>query len=912
MESTPIAGQPAANGPSENVRAAQRRRARSRDRYLGLWIFAFTATVFAQTAGPIAASVPKAKPVTAVSIVASANPVCAGDDVTLSGTVVGGSAPVLMQWLKDGQPIPGATLVDLVLTDVPATAAGNYELIAQSALVMRKRSPFEDPKVVHSNVVALDVLTPPEGVAIGADLSACAGSTLTLTASIAAGSPPFEFQWFKDGSPLVGETASTLVLPNLDALTHDGSYSVEVRNACTVSPVPPVVPAQPFVLATIPPLGTPTIVRTPDVDSICVGGALTYSASVSGGGTVAWQWRKDGVPIVGATGDTFVIASAMEADSGDYDVVATDECVSVASAVAALAVKVPPIVSVSPSDSAVLPGGSATFHVAATGTETLHFQWYHDAVAIPGATSATLVLSAISSLDAGYYDCVVSNDCGEQTSASAALRMIDFAAPVSYAAGAGPAALTVTDLAPMDGAPDLVVANAQSDTLTLRRNDGVGGFAAVQTVTMLNGDSPRGVVGGNFIPGGPTDLAVACPGVNFVKYLDGAANYALTLFIPPTSMPFGVVKPTRLISANFDANPITDLVIVCEGDLFGTGSSAVLSLNRGIGVELPAPPGGFHGVRGAAVADLDQDGDTDIVVSMVGAIFQPTMLDNVLLYENDGLGAFTYRGALSVIANPRAVALADVSGDGLVDVVTTVESLPFAAPGGICVFIHDGQTGIAPARFTNVHGPYSIGSVPLDLTTGDLGGDQIPGRGVDVLAANFASGDLGTYAGFDGVSFVGGTGVCPAGINPIALGIVDVDGDQLPDLVAANASSNNAIVRLAIPGPMVKALSSGCPGPDLRLTRRDEGIGFLVTDAPPRSPVVVLGQVQQRSFVPLPDCALLPTPQVLLLGTADAIGAAQMPWIPSAHLDLAATIRFQAIATPARGDERIGPARILR
>ena len=130
MESTPIAGQPAANEMSESVRAAQRRRARARDRYLGVWIFAFTATVFAQAAGPNLGSVPKAKPVTAVSIVASANPVCAGDDVTLSGTVVGGSAPVLMQWLRDGQPIPGATSTDLVLTDVLASAGGNYELIA--------------------------------------------------------------------------------------------------------------------------------------------------------------------------------------------------------------------------------------------------------------------------------------------------------------------------------------------------------------------------------------------------------------------------------------------------------------------------------------------------------------------------------------------------------------------------------------------------------------------------------------------------------------------------------------------------------------------------------------------------------------------------------------------------------------
>jgi hypothetical protein len=55
------------------------------------------------------------------------------------------------------------------------------------------------------------------------------GTAVTLAVEV-GGTAPFEFQWRKEGVPIPGAAASTLVLPNL-RMADAGRYSVVVRNA---------------------------------------------------------------------------------------------------------------------------------------------------------------------------------------------------------------------------------------------------------------------------------------------------------------------------------------------------------------------------------------------------------------------------------------------------------------------------------------------------------------------------------------------------------------------------------------------------------------------------------------------------------------------------------------------------------
>ncbi|HWL93057.1 MAG TPA: immunoglobulin domain-containing protein, partial [Phycisphaerae bacterium] len=79
-------------------------------------------------------------------------------------------------------------------------------------------------------------------------------------------------------------------------------------------------------------------------------------------------------------------------------------------------------------------GGAVQFDVVASGTEPLSYQWHlsdeplADGVngcggIVSGATTATLVLQNVTSADEGDYTVVVTNECGSDTSAAAALTV---------------------------------------------------------------------------------------------------------------------------------------------------------------------------------------------------------------------------------------------------------------------------------------------------------------------------------------------------------------------------------------------------------------------------------------------------------------------------------------------------------
>jgi uncharacterized delta-60 repeat protein len=81
-----------------------------------------------------------------------------------------------------------------------------------------------------------------------------------------------------------------------------------------------------------------------------------------------------------------------------------------------------PVIVTPPRDQAVARGSNITLRVEATGAEPLSYQWFHEGVAISGATSATLPIIGATFDDDGDYAVEVSNS--EGTIASADARVI--------------------------------------------------------------------------------------------------------------------------------------------------------------------------------------------------------------------------------------------------------------------------------------------------------------------------------------------------------------------------------------------------------------------------------------------------------------------------------------------------------
>jgi hypothetical protein len=82
----------------------------------------------------------------------------------------------------------------------------------------------------------------------------------------------------------------------------------------------------------------PAILSGPVGGDVAIGDTVVLSVEASGEPPPGFQWRRNGVPITGATGRTFTIASAALSDSGAYDVVASNAMGSAASAPARVAV----------------------------------------------------------------------------------------------------------------------------------------------------------------------------------------------------------------------------------------------------------------------------------------------------------------------------------------------------------------------------------------------------------------------------------------------------------------------------------------------------------------------------------------------------------------------------------------------
>jgi Ig-like domain-containing protein len=82
-----------------------------------------------------------------------------------------------------------------------------------------------------------------------------------------------------------------------------------------------------------------------------------------------------------------------------------------------------PTITTQPAAQTILAGAPVTFTVAASGSGTLTYQWLKAGVAIPGATSSSYTIAAVSASDAADYSVRVTNTAGSITSTGFALTV---------------------------------------------------------------------------------------------------------------------------------------------------------------------------------------------------------------------------------------------------------------------------------------------------------------------------------------------------------------------------------------------------------------------------------------------------------------------------------------------------------
>ncbi len=346
-----------------------------------------------------AANAPDPVTITADPIGGSVNP---GQSFSFS---VGaeGSGPFTYQWRRNLVNLVGATNSSYVLPSVNESHEGSYDCVVTNIL----GNVITSAAVLNVNDPLLIVSQPANRIANPAT-SVSFGLTVT-------GAQPITYQWRKGGVVLPGETGAQLVLPSV-VESDEGSYDVVLTN-----PVGSLTSAAASLSVNDP----VQITAQPQDQTLNPGVTLSLSVSASGTAPITYQWRKNGLPLVGATANVFSLATVTEQDAGEYDVVVTNVVGSLTSLPASVVVNQAPRFTTQPVGQQLNPEATATFVVVAEGMTPLSYQWRKDGVDLTGETQSTLTLLGVVNAMEGSYSCRVTNPVGSLVSQSAVLAVND-------------------------------------------------------------------------------------------------------------------------------------------------------------------------------------------------------------------------------------------------------------------------------------------------------------------------------------------------------------------------------------------------------------------------------------------------------------------------------------------------------
>ncbi|MBI5018195.1 MAG: Ig-like domain-containing protein [Deltaproteobacteria bacterium] len=148
----------------------------------------------------------------------------------------------------------------------------------------------------------------------------------------AEGSRSFSYQWFRDGLELFGETAAFYVTP-ATTLADDGArFSVVVGNSADTA-----TSADALLTVLVP--APPQILLPPADVNVVEGATATFSVAASGSPPLSYQWMRNDVPILGATGPSYTTPSTFFLDDGAvFSVIVSNDQGSATSAGALLTV----------------------------------------------------------------------------------------------------------------------------------------------------------------------------------------------------------------------------------------------------------------------------------------------------------------------------------------------------------------------------------------------------------------------------------------------------------------------------------------------------------------------------------------------------------------------------------------------
>ena len=271
---------------------------------------------------------------------------------------------------------------------------------------------------VQSPNIPVTVVTAPQFLSQPVSLVATQGYNYIVSCSVMGG-VPLSMQWRKDGA-LVSSTSTfsdhwnAYYYLGSIATSNAGNYTLMLSNSYGV------VTSQ---TATVTVLVSPSITTQPVSLVVTQGYNAILSVAATGTTPLAYQWRKDGVNVSGATYANYLIAGISASQAGAYTVVVSNAAGTTTSIAATVTVRVPAAITVAPVSRTVAVGQNLSFSATAAGDSPLAYQWQFNSVNVAGATNSTLSITNARTTQNGQYKVSVSNAWGT-ANASASLTVL--------------------------------------------------------------------------------------------------------------------------------------------------------------------------------------------------------------------------------------------------------------------------------------------------------------------------------------------------------------------------------------------------------------------------------------------------------------------------------------------------------
>jgi hypothetical protein len=248
---------------------------------------------------------------------------CAGSTAAFSVTATGTNPTYQWQFSTDGgasfSAISGANSSSYT---TPATVTGDngkrYRCVVSGTC-----------GTATSTSALLTVNSRPTSFVSG-NTAICSGGSATIQAAL-TGTAPWNVTW-SDGNVQSGVAASPATRSVSPTSTTTYTVTALTDAGCTAQSGDRTGSAVVTVNA------APGITTQPQSQTVAQGANVTFSVTATGTAPLAYQWRKNGVNISGATSSSHTLTAVTTNDAGGYSVVVSNTCGSVTSTTATLTV----------------------------------------------------------------------------------------------------------------------------------------------------------------------------------------------------------------------------------------------------------------------------------------------------------------------------------------------------------------------------------------------------------------------------------------------------------------------------------------------------------------------------------------------------------------------------------------------